>query len=237
MKTDQTFPSWLVYGVPIVLWIYVYVEHVYGFLSKNGYREYGLIENLTAIILFVSIVYFIFCLKKMHSFCGKAWILTLILGATYFLGEEISWGHHIFNYTISDQWASINDQKEPTLHNLKGVWEIFFDNIPRQLLSAGVLIGGLLGWWKNRKADWPPEKTLRQLIPEGNTLFITVIAYLTYAPEKILEHVLSKMPNWLVIGNDAGELQECLLAFFIMLYAYNIREELSVRKRPSSQNP
>ena len=54
MKTDQTFPSWLVYGVPIVLWIYVYVEHVYGFLSKNGYREYGLIENLTAIILFVS---------------------------------------------------------------------------------------------------------------------------------------------------------------------------------------
>ncbi|MEN6321838.1 MAG: hypothetical protein ABFD82_24230, partial [Syntrophaceae bacterium] len=76
----------------------------------------------------------------------------------------------------------------------------------------------------DRKESWPKNTSLRQLIPSGDTLFVAIIANFVSAPEKIVTHILTKAktPNWLLIGNDAGELKECLLALFIMLYAYKI---------------
>ena len=150
----------------------------------------------------------------------KGWFLALCVGTLYFLGEEVSWGYHIFNFQPSGVWQEINDQGEPNLHNLTGVWEVLFDKLPRQLLSVGVVIGGFLGRLADHRQGWPSSSSLRRLIPAGETLFIGVIANLVSVPEKIADHLMPTTPDWLVLGNASGELKELFLALFIALYAY-----------------
>ena len=230
MKKSIHIPAWLVYVIPVVLWIYTYLDHMNAL--SNGVqvnREYGLIENVTNIMLFVAIIFFLLCLKKAQSLWEKMWLLILAVGTFYFLGEEISWGYHFFHYDVGEKWIGMNEQKEPNLHNLGEIWGIIFKELPRQILSIGVVIGGLLGVFADRKKSWPKNTSLRQLIPSGDTLFVAIVANVVSAPEKIVTYILTKTktPNWLLLGNDAGELKECLLALFIILYAYKILRNYS----------
>jgi hypothetical protein len=137
----------------------------------------------------------------------------------------------LFGFDVNEEWMALNDQKEPNLHNLKGIWEILFDKLPRQLLSIGVVIGGLLGLYADRRGSWPKERWLRRLIPSGDILFVAVAANVVSLPERIGEHLFAEMPKWLVLGNASGELKECLLALFILLYAYGLFRSFS----PSSK--
>ncbi len=223
MKAKLNFSPWFVYGVTVFLWVYTYFDKERRLLyGVHTYREYGIIESATVIFLFLAILLYLLCLKKAEPPWEKGWLLILAAGSFYFLGEEISWGYHFFHYHFSDSWRALNAQKEPNLHNLKGIWGIFFDKLPRQLLSIGTVIGGLLGAYAARRRSWPKNRTLRRLIPPSHTLFVAVSASLVSVPEKVGEHLLSEMPAWLKLGNASGELKECLLAFFILLYAYGL---------------
>ncbi len=71
------------------------------------------------------------------------------------------------------------------MHNLTGTFEILFDKLPRQLLSIGVIIGGLLGVFADRRKDWPKNALMRRLIPSGNTLFVAVVANVVSVPERM----------------------------------------------------
>jgi len=176
----------IAYGVPIGLWVYVYVEKVFFLLTGiRVYREYGLIENLTVLALLVAVVYLALSWVRIKTLWPIAWLTLLLVGAIYFAGEEISWGYHFFDYPLADHWARINDQGEPNLHNLTGEFEILFDKLPRQLLSIGVVAGGLLGWWADRKGGLEHIGVWRRMIPPGNTLLMAVIANLVSVPEKI----------------------------------------------------
>lgn len=223
MKKRIHFPVWLIYGITVFLWIYTYLEHVNS-MADGGrvYREYGLIENVTALMLFAAIMLFLLCLKKTEWLVEKVWMLILTAGAIYFLGEEISWGYHFFHYNVDVNLAVLNDQQEPNLHNLTGIYEILFDKLPRQLLSICIVIGGLLGLIADRRDSWPQSASLRRMIPSGDTFFVAVVANVVSVPEKIGDHILSETPQWLMLGNASGELKECLLAFFILLYAYGV---------------
>jgi len=33
----------------------------------------------------------------------KLWLLILATGAIYFLGEEISWGYHLFGFDVNEE--------------------------------------------------------------------------------------------------------------------------------------
>jgi hypothetical protein len=234
MKKNINSPAWLVYGVTVVLWIYTYFDHMNNLSSGVLVnREYGLIENATNLFLFAALIFFILCLKKPLLLWEKIWLLILTAGTFYFLGEEMSWGYHFFHYDVSNTWMGVNDQGEPNLHNLKGPWEILFKNLPRQLLSIGVIIGGLLGVIADHKETWLKNTSLRLLIPSGDTLFVAIVANVVSAPEKIFTYFLTKAqtPKWLLLGNDAGELKECLLALFIMLYAYEVYRNYSYTLR------
>ncbi|OPY90344.1 MAG: hypothetical protein A4E72_00702 [Syntrophus sp. PtaU1.Bin208] len=228
MKEKRNFAPWFVYGVTLFFWVYTYLDKA---RSLSGgvhlYREYGLVENATNVMLLLAILLYLLCLKKAESLWEKGWLLILAAGAFYFLGEEISWGYHFFHYNVDDSWRALNDQKEPNLHNLKGIWEILFDKLPRQLLSIGTVIGGLLGAYAARRRSWPKNRALHRLIPSGHTLFVAVSANLVSVPERIGEHLLSEMPRWLKLGNDAGELKECFLALFILLYAHGLFRRFS----------
>lgn len=222
MQKVDTFPRWFVYGVPIALWVYAYLENAYGiFRGTPIASEYGLVENLTSVALLIAIGYFLICLKYAREPWEKAWMLILVLGSVFFLGEEISWGQHIFGWGTSAQWRAINDHKETNLHNLTGFWGVIFNKLPRQLLSIGVVIGGLIGWWAEHKVDWPENKSFRRMIPKGNSLFIAVTASLISVPGKIMELVLSEPPKILILP-EPRELKELFLAIFIALYAYGV---------------
>lgn len=218
MKNQVRFSPWLVYGITIFLWVYTYFAHVNSMGDgARVYREYGLIENVTALMLLGAVILFLVSLKKTETLWEKGWMVILAVGSIYFLGEEISWGYHFFHYDIDANLAVLNDQREPNLHNLKGTLEILFDKLPRQILSIGIVIGGVLGVITGRKPSWPKNESVRRLIPSGKTLFVAVVANIVSVPEKIADHVFSETPQCLMLGNDSGELKECLIAFFILL--------------------
>ena len=228
MRKRVYLTPWSIYGLTIFLWVYTCFAHVHS-IDGGGrvYREYGLIENATALMLLGAVFLFLVCLKKAETPWEKGWLLILAVGAIYFLGEEISWGYHFFHYDIDADLVALNDQQEPNLHNLTGTFEILFDKLPRQLLSIGIVIGGVLGCVADRKPSWPKNASVCRLIPSGNTLFIAVVANIVSVPEKIADHVFSETPQWLMLGNDSGELKECLIAFFILLYAYGLYRHFS----------
>lgn len=82
-------------------------------------KEDSWIENLTAVWLFLGSI-FLFATVRMEqrSFQRRLYILGGI-ALFYATGEEISWGHRIFNYPTPDFWADINTQNEINLHNIR----------------------------------------------------------------------------------------------------------------------
>ncbi len=225
--TRYRLPAWLAFGLPLALWIYTYIDHGFSLSSGlNVYREYRLIENLTVAFLLLAIIFLVLCFKQTMSRVEKIWIAVLCLGAIYFMGEEISWGYHFMSHPPVGPWEGINEQGEPNLHNLPGIYGTVFDRLPRQLLSIGVIVGGLLGLWVDRREEWPRTSLLRRLVPGGDTWLVAVLASLVAVPEKVLNNFLVRTPQIFVLGNDAGELKECLLALFIAFYAYGLRHNL-----------
>ena len=221
-------PTVLVVGMPLLLWIYTYIENAVALYTELPvYREYRLIENMTVVILLVAVISLVFSFKQAALIREKIWLALLSAGAVYFLGEEISWGYHIIPHSTAPRVPGLNDQGEPNLHNLGGIWELVFDKLPRQCLSVGVIIGALLGIRAERWPGWPRSLRLRRLLPAGNTLYVAILASIVSVPEKILEHLMAAPPEWLILGNNAGELKECLLALFIAFYAYGLRRNLS----------
>lgn len=82
-------------------------------------KEDSWIENLTAVWLFLGSI-FLFATVRMEQRSSQRRLY--ILGAIalfYATGEEISWGHRIFNYPTPDFWADINTQNEINFHNIR----------------------------------------------------------------------------------------------------------------------
>ena len=113
-----------------VILVYVCFNYMILFFNEETIRkvalEDGLIEYLGASCFFtMSILCFaLFILSRK----GNDFILTrtnknifyLLLGIAFLFaaGEEISWGQRIFSISVPKAWATINVQKELTLHNL-----------------------------------------------------------------------------------------------------------------------
>ena len=57
-------------------------------------------------------------------------VIIKIIGLIYFLGEEISWGQHIFKWESSNFFISYNNQEETNLHNISNL----FDQLPRTII-------------------------------------------------------------------------------------------------------
>jgi hypothetical protein len=84
-------------------------------------REDGLIESLSALILFLGgavCFYRVVTLRKVRSRLFLA--CTAMLGFLFFFGagEEISWGQRIFNIETPEFFQTHNLQQETNLHNL-----------------------------------------------------------------------------------------------------------------------
>ncbi|MDG2471967.1 MAG: hypothetical protein P8M71_02505 [Pseudomonadales bacterium] len=206
-------------------------------------KESGAVENITAVILALALlltVSIFFQYRKKTEFLMRdpnsaipfrgftlGWLVVYGLGCVYFLGEEISWGQHLFNWSTPDAWLAVNDQQETNLHNTSAL----LDQVPRFLLTLGIVIGGLIYpvCVRNQQPGDSGFSSLLSLIMPSfhcvtaatSVLFITV-------HDKIYNLLKIDMPTFLQI-ND-GEVKESLIAMFILVYIYDLYQRLKSNK-------
>ena len=101
-------------------------------LQIDFWNENKLVENIQSFLLLISILIFFLVLKKIdkkNKFIFYFFSL-FFLGLIFFLGEEISWGQHIFKWDSPNLFIEFNHQKETNLHNISNL----FNEIPRSII-------------------------------------------------------------------------------------------------------
>jgi len=189
-------------------------------------RESGIIENTTVLFLVVAIGFCVASLSRTNRLALpgflKAWLFILILGAAYFALEEISYGQHMFGWGTAETWKELNDQDETNLHNVHPL----FDQVPRALLSLGILVGGVL---------LPLYRHFRDIKLDESSRFYWQWPTLDCITVGLL--VVLIRPILTVFETDAintGETKENLIALFIMLYCISIHSRLRQKVLPGA---
>lgn len=189
---------------PVLLYLYVIMVKIFGLhWEDNVNREFGIIENATNIFLVLAIIYGFRLLMQTSTIFQKLWFLLLLVGSIYFLGEETSWGQHFLGYKTPEPVEHMNKQGEFNFHNLVGIYNILFNRFPRAVLSNGALFGGgaipLYFWWKEK--EFAPDSINHWIWPSFMTAFTAILANIAG-----------------LLRVYQGELKECLLALFVLLY-------------------
>lgn len=98
---------------------------VFGFLYF-GYPEYeGTIENICALVVFCAIIFLVIAVFRVSAIrlskneIRKIRVVLILITALLFLylGEEISWGQHIFGWQARGVFQEHNYQSETNFHN------------------------------------------------------------------------------------------------------------------------
>ena len=208
----------LYHGLPVlvVLFSFIWVAIVGDYKMLKG--EFGIIENMTVLFLAIAIGFCIASIIKANrlglSGFHRGWFFMLLLGATYFALEELSYGQHMFGWGTAESWQALNDQGETNLHNVHPL----FDQLPRLLLTLGILIGGVI---------MPLYRYFRKIRLEQSdrfywqwpTLDCLTVGLLVIFIRPILSMVDTKIIN-------TGEMKENLIALFILLYCISIHGRL-----------
>jgi uncharacterized membrane protein YhaH (DUF805 family) len=180
--------------------------------------EAGIIENMTVLFLVAAIGFCIASLSRAKRLLLpdflKVWLFILIIGAAYFALEEISYGQHMFGWGTADAWKELNDQDETNLHNVHSL----FDQVPRALLSLGILIGGIILPLYRRFRDIRLDESSR-FYWQWPTIDCVTIGLLVILIRPILSVVETDAIN-------TGEMKENLIALFILLYCISIHSRL-----------
>ena len=197
-------------------------------------RESGIVENLTAAVLILAIVY------GARSFRARArlpvrwlgvWIALVSLAAFGFLGEEISWGQHYFHWETPEGWGDVNIQDETNLHNLHKQ----FEKIPRLLFSVITFVVGIAIpiTMRAKRISLSPASPYYWLWPTIVCMPTCIMALTIGLPEKITHELDIELWNVLVV--EPGELKECFLAIFMFLYTLSFYRRLEERGRQGDE--
>lgn len=229
-------PRWLWLWLPVAYLITQYSSSIISYdIYDNWFRsETGINEIATVFLaLAAAILCFMTGLRaiKAGDWLMTAWLSIGTLGCIYFAGEEASWGQHWLGLVTPEDWAAGNDQAEINIHN-NSAYGKYFDQVPRTLLTAGAIVGGILvpTWQKIKRSNFDPQKLWYWLFPTAICLPVALIAVLVSGPDGLMEDYWGK--GW--DGDvSAGEIKECFLAWFLMLYALS----LYVRWRQADTQP
>lgn len=232
------------FALPIALFILPYVFFAF-FDGAPFYfaKESGAVENITAVTLTLALlltVSFFFQYRTntkllmldsntVVPFRGfiLSWLVVYALGCVYFLGEEISWGQHLFDWSTPDAWLVVNDQQETNLHNTSAL----LDQVPRFFLTLGIVIGGLIYplFVRNKRlADDDSASFLTLIMPGFHCVTAASTVLLITLHDKIYSLLQIDMPAFLQI--DDGEVKESLIAMFILVYIYDFHQRLKFKK-------
>jgi hypothetical protein len=188
--------------------------------------EAGIVENATVVFLVMGIGYCVAAMRitRQHfvSRYLRAWLVVLVVGATYFALEEISYGQHIFHWHTAEAWAKLNDQQETNLHNVSAL----FDQVPRALLTLAVLVGGVLyplyRYFRGVKLDESNRFYWQWPTMDCVTVGLVVI---------LIRPFFSEFPVDII---NTGETKECFFGLFILLYCLSLYKRLRQKTAASS---
>lgn len=214
----MTFRNLLYHGLPVlvVLFSFIWVAIVGDYEMLKG--ESGIIENMTVLFLATAIGFCVAAIIKANKLglpgIDRGWFFMLLLGATYFALEEVSYGQHMFGWGTAESWQALNDQSETNLHNVHAL----FDQLPRLLLTVGILIGGVIMPLYRYFRQIKLEESTR-LYWQWPTLDCLTVGLLVIFIRPILSIIDTKIIN-------TGEMKENLIALFILLYCISIHGRL-----------
>ncbi len=217
----------LFHGLPLLVVLFppawFAITHNENLLKGEG----GIIENLTVLFLFAAIGFYIANLARANRpglpATLKFWLVILIIGSTYFMLEEISYGQHLIGWDTADSWKELNDQDETNLHNVHPI----FDQIPRGLLTLAILVGGVILpiYRRFRKIELAESNRLYWQWPTIDCVTVGLLVIL-------IRPVLSMFDADFI---NTGELKENLFALFILLYGVSMHGRL--KRKTSSSDP
>jgi hypothetical protein len=213
------FWLWLPVLVFAVLLVIEFTMSTTGTFYSYLVGENGPIEILQVLILMVAFILsvrgaFIYNFKKSRGLF--VWLGMAALGCFYIIGEEISWGQHIFNWETSDSWAQINDQQETNLHNTSS----WLDQKPRLLLEIGVIVGGIILPVLMRLREKLIPAWLKVIAPPKQMMVCAIIFLLIKVFDKIGDF------SEFVFFKRASELTEMYVYYFIALYLFYLLKRM-----------
>jgi hypothetical protein len=232
---QQPIPRWLSIYLPLGILVYPLLLAVPGLNWEEGlYREYGLVENLTALFLAIALGLFLRTAVHAQGLLHRCWLILLALGSLLFLGEEISWGQHYFHWVTPEDLKTLNRQGETNLHNMRGGLEFFFTKVAREGLSFGTIVGGILVplYLRRRRSAFAPGTLQFWLWPPLGGWLAALLSATVRLPNTIVHELgmnEDRLPKF--IGEDIGEMKECFLALFILIYAI---AQLRLFRRPAA---
>lgn len=181
--------------------------------------EFGFIENVNNLagliaIGFLAALFF----RTPERIKPWRWFWGLMLfGMVYFIGEEMSWGQHLFRWATPEYWPTIPRQHETNLHNVAN--PVLTNNLPRTLASAAIAAGLIYTWLSRRKGTWTPFALTNVAIP---------CALMTLIPPLFFKAARIGLP-------ETGETEEIYMALTVMLFAASLW--LRTRNAPSDPVP
>ncbi len=220
--------------------------------KSEGWNEFiwfenGLVETLQIIILTITILallnFYVLKREYINSQLIKKFIIIEILGLSYFLFEEISWGQQMLNFDtfkifLDEDNFFYNHQGETNLHNTSRI----FNELPRFLViiwcSLSIII---LRFFKLKKV----YKFSTIIMPNIRLIFISYLLLVFILPDLILTklemvnhsklHIfeggdfkgfdLSVMSKIILSFNffRLSELQELLFTYYFLWHTFFLR--------------
>jgi hypothetical protein len=221
-------------------------------IFKNYWSENGIIEYLQVVLLILAI-YFLFSSRIFFYDNNKSiyyLIIIKIIGLTYFLGEEISWGQHIFKWASPDFFIDLNNQKETNLHNISNL----FDQLPRTIVLLWCCFSIIIIKYVNKFVKI--NKMLFIFInPNLKVFLISLLLFFFVLPDLIVDY-LGLHPGHgnnsykdVILGLEKGlfsnsmpksifydvitfnflrlsELHELIFAFYFFIHSYLLKKKI-----------
>ena len=206
------------------------------FFSKF-WEENGVIENFQSFFLLASIILLLKINKSQskENKIANLFFTLHIIGLIYYLGEEISWGQHFFNWGSPEFFNKYNHQNEINLHNISNL----FDQLPRSLVLiwCGLSVPIMLLLNIFYKFD---RKIFSLIYPGKKLIFVSVILLAFVLPDLIIDKFnLHPGPSPIIkpFFNSAyfydiisfnflrlSELHELIFSFYFFYYAYLVNK-------------
>lgn len=227
----RDLPRWLWLWVPVIYVILHYVVAGFGQETYDRYLgggELGNNELLTMVLLIIAVgvgLHTLWIMRGMADWRLWTWIFLGTLGCVYFGGEEASWGQHLIGWESSEAWQEFNDQQETNLHNSEKYGPLL-DQLPRNLLTLGMLVGGVFAplWRRAKQLSLDPAGINFWIWPTLICLPAGLLGATVSWPESIYKSMtgLARPPRFNI---SAGELKEWYSAFFLLIYllSFNLR--------------
>jgi hypothetical protein len=228
-RPEGQLPQWAWLWLPIAA---IVIELGFRIINEPLYRtlwqsELGPVETGTVVVLLPGIIAGLFALRYTQLLPMRwlvGWLVVMILGSTYFGGEEASWGQHWLGWETPEAMSNLNDQGETNLHNTSS----WLDQKPRLALELGVLVGGLLYplfllLGRRRRPNHPLDPQY-WLWPTQQLLPTAILAIAIGLPQR-----LEKWFGWPIpypLDIRASETQEFYFALFLALYLVSFQRRL-----------